>query len=469
MSEFSPSEVEVTKAIITSYDDSKTADITGNFITSFEIDQSMSAVAWTGSMNIADASNILEGFPLRAEEKLELWIKGYDLDTEYKLKCRIHKIGNISPSSNSNMVTYTIHFISETSFNASLKKVLAPYVGPISTLARTIFEDKFAPLGAADFLDAEDRSKTLPLAAERRPLNTNEFERNFIIQPTVGITKVIIPDLSPTETMFFLAARGFNPDSPSQTFRFFETLQNYYFCTDEYFLKGLTDRKVKNLFYAPVADLTPENAQAQIERIESLSIASKGVDTGMDINSGSYRNEVVEIDLLRREFNISQFNFDDAKYIDMNGTTRDITANPHTEQFRKDVFTKENAKRFMLFKTYQNPGDLPSSLHSNKHIPEIVHNRVSYFHHLNNTALIAGMKGRLDLKPGMVVNVDIKNLSQAEQGDAQANVSLGGRYLIQATKHSVEGRTLNTILRLVKFDWSSGTDGREDQPIPEGT
>lgn len=469
MSEFSPSEAEVTRAILTSYDDSKTADITGNFITSFEINQSMNDVAWTGSMNIADASNILEGFPLRAEEKLELWIKGYDLDTEYKLRCRVHKVGNISPSSNSNMVTYTLHFISETSFNASLKKVLAPYIGPISTLARTIFQDKFAPLGPADYLDPEDRSRTLPLAAERRSIQTDEFERSLIVQPTVGITKVIIPDLSPTETMFFLAARGYNPDSPSQTFRFFETLNNYYFCTDEFFLKGLREQNIKTLFYAPVADLTPENAQAQIERIETLTVASKGTDTGMDINSGSYRNEVVEIDLIRRNFNISRFNFDNARYVDMNGTTRDMSSNPHTEQFRNDVFTAENAKRFMLFKTYQSPGDLPSSLHSNKHIPEIVHNRVSYYHHLNNTALIAGMKGRLDLKPGMVVYLDIKNLSQAESGDAQPNVSLGGRYLIQATQHKVEGRTLNTILRLVKFDWSSGDDGTEDQPIPEGT
>lgn len=468
MAEFSPSEYKIGRAIISTFDQTKREDISGNFILRFNISQSMESVSWSGSIDIADATGLLEKFPLRAEEKLELWLVGLDKpDKVYKLYCRVHSITDISPSDNSNMVTYTMNFISETSFSASIRKITAPYRSSISGIAKEIFKQYFSPLGEGDFLDPNDKTKTLPLVTERLPLLV-EGERNFFVSPTSGVSKIIIPDLSPSEAMFFLAARGYQPESPSNTFRFFETLENYYFCTDEYFLKGLKERDIVKLFYAPKVDLTAENADAQVNRIESLNVLSKGLNTGQDIYNGAYTNEVMEIDLVRRDINIQRFNFNQAQYIDMSGKPKNINSNPHTDAFRASTFTKDNAKRFMLFKTYQRPGDIPSSLHTNKHIPEIVSNRVSYHHHLNATALAVGMKGRLDLRPGMVVDLDIKNLSQAEAGKVEINNSLAGRYLIQTTNHSGEGDVLSTMLRLVKFDWSSGNEGSQDQAMPEG-
>lgn len=469
MAEFSPSEYKIGRAILSTFDQTKREDISGNFILRFNITQSMDSVSWSGSIDVADATGFLEKFPLRAEEKLELWLVGLDNpDKIYKLFCRIHSITNISPSDNSNMVNYTMNFISETSFGASIRKITAPYRSSISGIAKEIFKQHFSPTGESDFLDPNDKTKTLPLGTERLPLLI-DGERNFFVSPTAGISKIIIPDLSPSEAMFFLASRGYQPESPSNTFRFFETLENYYFCTDEYFLKGLKQKDIVKLFYAPKVDLTAENADAQVNRIESLSILSKGLNTGQDIYNGAYTNEVMEIDLLRRNINIQRFNFNQAQYIDMTGKPKDINSNPHTDAFRSATFTRENAKRFMLFKTYQRSGDIPSSLHMNKHIPEIVSNRVSYHHHLNATALAIGMKGRLDLRPGQVVDLDIKNLSQAEAGKIEINNSLAGRYLIQTTNHSGEGNVLSTMLRLIKFDWSSGNEGSQDQAMPEGT
>jgi hypothetical protein len=466
MAEFSPSGVQITKAIITTHDRTVLKDISINFIYSFSINQSMNDVAWQGELSVLDGANLLEGFPLRGEERLELWIKSFDLGTEVKIKARIYRIGSIQPSSDSKKVIYKMHFCSEASFNASVRKITLPFRAPISTIAKTIFQLYFAPTGQSDYLDPKDNTRTLPMASVRIPLLEGDEPtgRNFVVQPTQGIARVIIPDLSPTDAMHFLCARGYNADSPSQTFRFFETLENYYFCTDEFFLKGI--RSVPTLYYAPEAPLTPENAESQIGRIEELTVLSKGIDVGVDVNSGSYRNEVVEVDLVRREFNISQFSFDDARYVDMNGTPRDIADNPHTEQFRKDIFTKENARRFMVFKNYQKPGDLPSNLHQEKHYADIVHNRVSYFHHLNNTSLGVTLKGRLDLRPGQVINLDMKTLN--DNGVA-VNDSLGGKYLIQTTSHHMKDDVLSTGLKLVKFDWSSGNTPVTTEEIPEDT
>ena len=78
---------------------------------------------------------------------------------------------------------------------------------------------------------------------------------------------------------------------------------------------------------------------------------------------------------------------------------------------RKENFTDKNARQFMIFKDYTSRGDRPSNILPNQHFPDIAHNRVSYYHHLNNTQVVAQMKGRLDIKPGMIINLDMKALN----------------------------------------------------------
>ena len=84
--EFNPSRCEIIKAIITSHDDSQRLDVSGNFIGKFKLSQSMTSVAYKGSAFCLDTQGILESFPLRGEEKLELHIKAFDLGTTIKLK-----------------------------------------------------------------------------------------------------------------------------------------------------------------------------------------------------------------------------------------------------------------------------------------------------------------------------------------------------------------------------------------------
>lgn len=450
---FNPSAVSIRSAIIKSYDGKEQRDISSNFITGFEINQSMSSVAYSGWISVQDSVGILEELPIRGEETLELKLLGHDLNTEVNLKTHIHKVTDIEPSQASDGVHYKLHFISKVSFEASKRYVTTAFRSSVNNIAKELFERYFAKLGQAAYTDPDKQSRVLPMATARYPI-ISEPERKVFIQPTVGILNVVIPYLNPTEAMFFVASRAFNGDAPSQTYRFFETLENFYFCTDEYFLKDIKDDQLVNLFYAPVSDLTPQNATQQLQRIESLKIISRGIDTSTDIFSGSYRNEVLELDLIRRKTELKSFNFDNAGYIDMTGNKRDISTNPHTEQFRKDTFTSENARRFMLVRNYTRPGDTPTTLNADLHFADIVQNRISYYHHLNNVIVQAGMKGRLDIRPGQIVNLEIKGFSSSDKQTMNNVVS--GRYLVQSTFH---GRgtddTLNTGLTLVKFDWSA--------------
>jgi hypothetical protein len=454
MSDFNPSVCEIQKAEIISYNNTTKRDITSNFIGRFEINQSMDAVAYSGWLFVVDTIGILDGLPIRGEETLNLWLKGMDLGTEVRLSTRIHKVSDITPTQSSNGVTYKLHFVSKTTFNSTTKRVTEAHVDTVSTMAYKMFNSYYAKLGFGTSKRDNDGKKLLPFNSYRYPI-IDEPTRQFIVQPTYPSTNLIIPRLTPSEAMFFVAARAYNPDTPSQTFRFFETLENYYFCTDEYFLKGITAEDVVPMYYAPIVSYDAVNAAGQLNRIETLHVLSKGIDTSTDLFSGSYRNEVVEIDFIRRRLDISKFNYDDARYIDMTGTTKSISNNPHTEQFRKDTFTENNARRFMIFRNYTRQGDMASTLRADEKLAEIVHNRVSYYHHLNNTSVMAGLKGRLDIRPGMIVDLQIKNLDGIS-ATIGINQTMSGRYLVQSTMHSRDDEgTLNTMLKMAKFDWSA--------------
>lgn len=455
-----PAQADITLARLTSYDGSKVVNLDANFIAGFEIVQSMASAAYSIVLDVLDGANVLTGFPLRGEEYLNLWIKGLDQTTELKLLTRVVRITDIKPSQSANSVTFKMHLASVSSWKSLTKKVVRPFNSSINLIAKEVFEDSFEVLSnTAEELDPTTNA-VMPYATQRWKLDGAEQDRYFYIQPTDGFSKGIIPDLIPSEAMNFLASRAYSADSKSQTFRFFETLENYYFCTDEYFIQKANNRSIVNLFYAPIVDYTPTELESQMCRVENVHILNKGIDSITDVMSGSYNNQVIEVDLIRRTFNISEFDFQNARYIDMNGTPRnpaDQASNPHTERFRTESFVN-NPKTFMVFKNYLGPGDQEQSnpLHPDRYMAEIAHNRVSYYHHLNNTSVAVALKGRLDLRPGMIANLSIPRLNGAEPSNA-IHDSLSGKYLIQGTSHTMgPNGTVTTGLKLAKFDWSVG-------------
>jgi hypothetical protein len=342
---FNPSGCDVTQAIIRSHDGSKSVDISAQII-EFEIVQSMDSVSYNGTLLVLDTIGLLEEFPLRAEETMDLKIVGYDLNTEVNIKTHIYRVSDIVPSESNNGSVFTIHFVSNITFEASKRRVTRAYQGTIGTMAKEVFDVYFSRLDRAVYLEIDDTTgaRTLPFAGARYPI-LEEEDRNLFVQPTASISRVIVPNLTPTEAMYFLSTKGYQPETPSQTFRFFETLENYYFATDEYFVQYARRSDTKTFFYSPASSIDPRQPEDQLNRIEDLRIINKSIDTATDIFSGSYRTRVMELDLIRRTINRFDFDYStDARYIDMSGEPRRLEDNPHTEQFRNDTFTEENAK-----------------------------------------------------------------------------------------------------------------------------
>ena len=450
--QFNPGSADVTEAIMISHD-GKEQNITAQIV-SFSLSQSMDT-SYSGTLTLLDSISLLEGFPIRGEETIQIRIIGHDYGTEVNLKVHVYSIDNIQPSESTSSVLFNMNFVSNISYNASRRRIIKAYTNKsLDTISQFMFHTYFAKLGAKDTLDPQKERKLL-FNSYRLPI-IEEPERSFIVQPTANMTDCIIPNMIPTEAMDFIAKQSYQPETPSCSFRFFETLDNYYYATDEYFIKTAETRDLRHLFYSPAASNDQRNPSDLIERIDDLTIMNKGLNTAADMFSGAYRNKTTEIDLIRRKINVRQWGYDkNAKYIDMSGNPRDTDDDTHTSSFREDTFTEENAKDFLIFKDYQQNGDIPSTLHTDRFISEIVGNRISYKHHLNKTMLGAKMKGRLDLRPGMLVNLSIKNLDGVD--NAKRNSTLSGRYLINTVNHNRDDKgTLHCGLVLQKFGWSRG-------------
>lgn len=445
---FGSSSYEITEVKITNYSGSKTLDITG-IITSVSLSQSIDRPAWTGSMAVLDNIGVIEQFPLRGEEKLDISIKTYDTNTEINLKAQIVKIDNVTPTGTNDGATYTVSFISRLSFNANTKKVVKSFKDKkASTSAKSIFNEYY---GNTVF------KRTLSNEVEEFSLTNKEYKNiHFYVHPSKGLLRTVIPNYSPWKSLSFLSKKAYSPNSSSSSFRFFETYDSFYWVTDEFLIKEAIDKKnVISLTYEPDTSRDPKDAINQIKRIDQLSNPRR-VDTNADMVNGGYKNRIIEIDLLRRKVTDKVHDFMDEDIMNMDGEYKKVSEKDviHTKEFIDDNFTKQNARRYLLFTDYQTNPKLEGSesqLRGNQHYAEIISDRISYRHHLSSTSIDASLKGRLDIEAGKLVRIELANLSNENR---KVNEQLYGNYIVHSASHSFEQGVLNTNLTLIKYDWS---------------
>lgn len=443
----------VTAAEIRSFDNTRSSNIT-DIVTAFSISQSIDNTSWRASIRVLDTVGLMSEFPLRGEERILIRIDPGNGIGERTIEGQVYRIDNVNVTETNDGVSYVIHFVSLTTFLASRRKIIRSFPSDsANNVAQKIFNEFFEQIGSGSLSIIPS---AFEFAVRRYQIRGN---RSFFVQPTVGLHDWIIPRYTPFEAMYFLASRSYSENSPSCSFRFFETLEGYYFVTDEFLIERSVragendDKQVIPLKYDPFVSKDPRNSIDQITTLETFQ-NEKRVDSGDDLFSGGYYNIVTEIDLLRRSIVPYEFQYTQhANFVDMTGRKTDGTSTIHTPEYMRDTFTRENAKDFILYRDYTRAGDLPSAINGEQYIRRIVSNRVAYSHHLNNTAVTATIKGRFDIMAGDIVSLEIPEFTNREV-DKDRNKQLSGNYLVHTVVQEMEHEVLNTIMKLVKYDWS---------------
>lgn len=474
---YNPGICEVTKALVTPYDgvEANSYDITG-IITAFSIQQSIARTSISGTITVLDTVGLLERMPIRGEETLDLKIKSYDLQTERELKACIYKIDNVSPFQPGNGITYTLHFLSKHTFDANLNYFIKSYNNTKgSDIVLNIFKKYYGQVSNPTVIDSE--KEYIPDNSKKYNLERNapvDAQRYFYLQETFGDMSVIIPRLSPAEAIGFICERSFSNETVSSSYRFFETFDGYHFVTDEWLLeKARGGSEIKSFNYNSHVDKNPEAALGAISSIEVFSNPRR-VDVASEMMGGSYQNTILEIDLLRHKVNRKDYSYlqSDAEFIKDNkdninlnktkkvskrfttlsGNAATAAIDIHTEKFITDKFNADNSKRFMVIKDYTGKSSGSGKSRNNTFYTELAAYRNMYTRHLNSTQVTIGLKGRLDLNAGEVININVKEFDIG--GEAKKNRQLSGRYLIHSISNVVESGVLNTVCQIVKYDYS---------------
>lgn len=452
--DYNPSRASITKAQLFSYFADDNNDENGEniipFITGVSFVQSMGASGFRGSIEITNYTGLVNR--VRGEEKLILHLKGFDYDTEVKLKLQIYKITGVQPTKNLDGASFIMQFVSNFTYEASKLSVTEPFEDKkASYIAKKIFRKYYR-----DF--TEDTS-TLD---EQLPFNTSRHKvaafKKAYFQDTEGQFRVVIPNYTPGETMDFLCKKSYSTQTPSSMFRFFETFRNFYFVTDEFLItKAIKNPKqIIEMVYNPYTSRDIQDPLEQINAIESFSNPSR-VDTVVDMYSGGYKNIVGQIDLGRRDYTEKVFSYkDDGIYYNMKGNQMEIADSIHTEQFMDETFTEDNAPQFMVFRDYRKPGDPQSRVvRGDQYYAEIASRRVIWNHHISTQTVTIDFKGRLDIEPGMVINVSSPaEFTVDEDEKKKIGTQYGGNYLVYSISHSLKEEILSTSATLYKFDWS---------------
>ena len=431
---FNPSHCTIESAMIKSADN-RDASITA-LIYGFNLKQSIYSSSFSGTLKVLDQVGTLHNFPLRAEEELELIIKGHDLQTELNIKGQIVKIDGLFKNDLGDGYFYTLHFVSRTTFRAGIQSVITAFTNKSGSHAAKQLFKKYFNQGkeltlATSVGEMPDNSESLQLSSNKG--------RAFYIEESDGQMRTIIPDYTPVQAMNFLASKSkAGAQSPSNMYRFFETFDGYYWVTDEWLLKRAikNESKIKDFYYLSFSEQdASQYADIMVRNVVSFE-NSNHVDTGADIDSGAYKNT------------------------GMAGQPRTSNVGAvHSDKFITETFkdTNKNAKQFVVYRDWQPDGvtSIPGQvLRTPQNMVEIIQNRVAYNYHLNNSTVSLGIEGRIDLVPGDVINLITQEPSIALEN--KQNERLSGKYLIASVDHSMEMNTLSTKVEAIKYGWQKG-------------
>lgn len=412
-----PGHFKLLAAVLSSHDGSNVNDIS-SLIHFIELEEGLEFDSIRGHIRVLDNVNLLDTFPIRGEEKLELTVVDA-LEQKRTYELAVYKVTDVEVKDTNDGLRYKLHVTSKARFDAGTRRVLRSFEASISTIAEVVFATYYG-----------------------------ETSKELLIEDTEGMFRCVVPNYTPMQTMNFLANRAFSTKSPSCSFRFFETADFFYFVSDEYLVTRALDNPeiIKEFTYSDALDKSGENFYAQMQNIISLE-NNERVNSITDLHSGAYKNNVIELDLVRKTVSNRRYSYDDQTY------AKGESVSPHSATFVQDTFTDENERRFLLFKDYSSVGDMPGQLRAEQYLPEITSNRLAYRHHLNNTVTFVTINGRLDVCAGDMVKLVIPDFTSNDK--KKENAVLSGLSMVDTCVHRFNLDVHSTHLKLLKYDWNS--------------
>ena len=394
----------IKKAELSNFDGSKVLQI-GDLIDSIEIEENIVNVCISATISIIDSTNLIDSFPIIGEEILKLEIEDF-FGKLQEYDFHIYSVDNLVTNDPGTLQVYVLKLFSKDFIKTEAFEINQSYRGKLSDSVKSIYDERFIS------------GKTIE------------------IEETIGEHTVVVPSLTPIETILLMASKSLSDVYKSSNYLFFERKDKYFYGTHEKLFDEGQETE-KKYFYGTVnADL--ESKPAQMRTIQSFSL-NKRFNLLNEMRSGAAVSRVIKLDLATKTYeNIDYKHYekvDDYKHTD--SVIRDY----HTTRFNEEFFAKENITNEYL--VYQD------STRQDQFYQDITSQRYSTSYYLNAISMYIQLFGENDLIIGDMIRLELKDLSAANDVK-DSHKTLSGLYMISNIKSVYDGDRWTMTVGLLK-------------------
>lgn len=381
-----------------------------NEIVGFNIFESMKSPAMHGTVTVFDKKNLMRDFDIKGEEVIEFdyadWWGHQRIMTFF-----VYGISDVrypdDDRSNGAFIQYTLNFVSAEKVFTEDTAVMKSYKnGKISDYVKEVFDEYYVG-----------------------KLKNFKPKRCFI-SPTTGNLDLVVPNLTPEQTMDFFARRAYIADSRTALVRFFENRNGFWFGDIDFVanfgLQAEGGSQTPKYFYNIKGDISAEGQESVMRTIMSAHFGDK-VNTVDDIDSGGYRRQIVEIDVITGILNVRPtFDFT----TEFQSTTEKLV---HDSQFVNETMNDQNPRRIFVFKDYSSAGQPGGDLvPSDRFLAEILERKPVFNHHYRYNTLQITIHGDNSLFAGGLIDLEFDERHEPDGKVPQVDKERSGRYYIES-------------------------------------
>ncbi len=441
-----PTDIQVTKMSITNGNKSKTVDILA-LNTELLLYESFKFNTLQGTVLLYDALDLIQELPIIGEETLEVEWRVPDEDKLSKSppiygKFYIYKISNRVRDKNSMSQVYVLHFCSIEQYVNLTKKVRRSYKNkPVHEMVKNIHNE---------FIKQADLSEGAPL-----------LRKTLQIEETKTQQTIVIPNLTPFDSMKFLAERAESGENPSSTYAFWEDHnQIFHFKTIESFLGGECKQTYK-LEPANVVYMPDDNTVDDAFNIADITIV-KTFDVLDNIQNGMYASEILTHDMILKKYETIQFDYKDT-FKSMKHIEKHKLVSNDSKGFTELGFgQKEHASSKIFLPTTMTQPENEYIKSKTEPIDPIRPTFIERFllkynslkTQLNNIVVHITIPGDHERVPGDIINLQIPAPHGLGGGGSTKapfhEIKIGGKYLVTSVKHKWAYDTYLTQMEIVK-------------------
>ena len=463
--------------ILKNFDGSKFIDIT-TLIIDMSIYEDIFKNSMYGVVAIQDAVNLLNGmvnghgetsnaFPIVGEEYLEINYEVLGFEPVFR-RFFVNSIEDISTNQALTTRTYVLDFCSEEHLLDACTLVQRAFKKKISDAAEIILND---------FLKVNEE------------LPTGKKKKNVDIQPTKGNQNIVVPTMTPFETLNFLARRSIAENVfQSASYLFFENKDGFNFCDVEYLIRRGKIRynqnpKTYTYFYqSPLIPISSDDSKAY-KTIISMSQKSR-FDTMEKIKNGYFESNIFIFDFINKKLKNRNYKFID-NYTNYNtlgaaGESVQETSYPeNSTDFIRSV-TAERAIPQTVLGIFNLAKDSPPGKHTklffipkdstqpDTYLEEIIPNRASYMTRLAQNMFTCEVYGDPNIAAGDVISIDLPEIVGTSGANKLHDRFMSGYFLVTTIHHKLTPDSYTCTYDLYKNGFSDPIITKE-KPEPSNS